>query len=279
MVLEQEGIVRLRAQQRAVTASDGTKYEYTSGMLSSKDKFQFQYGYMEMRARVPQGRAMWPSFFTLPAVPRYFPPEIDVLEYLGNDTTRAYMTYHYDGQEALSVTRTVQSVYEYQPGFNDGYHTYAVDWQPGVVIWYIDGIERYRTSDRITKEPHKVLAQLAVGINWQDNYFVDTSTQIPSYYDIDYIRIWQRGPAPAALFEGFDDAAKLYASSVNARVNLEPKRPNDTGRLSRNNNEPAWSVWRFDNTTVATATVMTGRAKRSNRSRFLHRRTTQLIQK
>jgi beta-glucanase (GH16 family) len=258
-LLEGDGVLRIRAQQRSITGTvDGATqvYEYTSGQISSREKFQFQYGYMEIRARVPQGRGMFPSFFTLPQEIRYFPPEIDVIEMLGNDTTRAYLTNHFDGQGPLSTTRTVQGVYEYQPGFHDGYHTYAADWQPGLVVWYVDGVERFRTSDRVTKEPHKLLAQLAVGIRWQDNDFVDVSTQIPSYFDIDYIRVWRRGNAPTEMFDVLDDSAKLYAQSPNLRVNLEPKKPNDTGRITRKDNQSAWSVWRLDAASVVTASVL-----------------------
>lgn len=257
-LIENDGMLRIRAQQRTVTGTVSgapTVFEYTSGQISSREKFQFQYGYMEIRARVPQGRGMFPSFFTLPQEVRYFPPEIDVFEMLGNDTTRAYLTNHFDGQGAYSVTRTAQGVYEYQPGFHDGFHVYGADWQPGLVVWYVDGIERFRTSDRVTKEPHKLLAQLAVGIRWQDNDFVDTSTQIPSHFDIDYIRVWRRGTAPTEVFDVLDDSVKLYAQTQNLAVNLEASRPGDTGRISRRNNQSAWASWRLDAASVATATV------------------------
>jgi len=70
--------------------------------------------------------------------------------------------------------------------------TYAVDWEPNVIIWYVDGIERLRYTDttRIVKKPMYLIANLSVGGDLPGA--PDTSTPFPSYYEIDYIRVWKR---------------------------------------------------------------------------------------
>ena len=76
--------------------------------------------------------------------------------------------------------------------FSANWHTYAVDWEPNVIIWYVDGIERLRYTDttRIVKKPMYLIANLAVG--GDSPGAPDASTSFPSYYEIDYIRVWKR---------------------------------------------------------------------------------------
>src|SRR5689334_16014125 len=81
-VLLEGNRLRLRAQKRRVNG-----YAYTSGMISSHGKFEFQYGYMEIRCKVPRGRGLWPAFWALGSPPY---AEIDVLEILGHEPNRVH---------------------------------------------------------------------------------------------------------------------------------------------------------------------------------------------
>jgi beta-glucanase (GH16 family) len=190
-VIVSNGTLKLRAEKRSVGGKN-----YVSGMIQSgpshlapnTSKFSFTYGYMEMRAKVPKGKGMWPGFWTLP-IDLSWPPEIDVLEILGDSTNIIHLTYHYptasDGDSARGRKWT-------GPDFSANWHTYAVDWEPNVIIWYVDGIERLRYTDttRIVKKPMYLIANLAVG--GDSPGAPDASTSFPSYYEIDYIRVWKR---------------------------------------------------------------------------------------
>ena len=66
---------------------------YTSGLLTTKASFSQMYGLFEIRAKMPKGKGLWPAFWLLP-VNRAWPPEIDVLEVLGDNTKKLYVAWH-----------------------------------------------------------------------------------------------------------------------------------------------------------------------------------------
>jgi beta-glucanase (GH16 family) len=190
------GILTLRAEKQTVNAPNGQTYNYTSGMIttgpttgtSNNTRFSFKYGYMEMRAKVPAGQGLWPAFWTLPT-DLDWPPEIDVFEILGNAPNVINMHYHYQngtdngGDNGKTWTG---------PNFSAGWHTYAVDWEPDAITWYVDGVARrtYTDTSHITSKPMYLLANLAVGGDWPGS--PDDSTHFPALYQIDYIRVWQK---------------------------------------------------------------------------------------
>ncbi len=179
----QNGLLRLRAQKRIMNG-----YQYTSGMVSSHDKFSFTYGYAEARFRIPKGKGLWPAFWTLPQ-DRTWPPEIDIMEILGHQPNIAYLTMHW------GATNNSNGKVFTGPDFSADFHTFAVDWKPGLVIWYVDGVEMFRVNS--TNVPDKamyLLLNLAVGGNWPGA--PDTTTVFPAYFDIDYVRVWKQTTAP-----------------------------------------------------------------------------------
>lgn len=190
-VLVNNGVLTLRAEKRTVKAANGKTYNYTSGMISSGPandsspaRFSFKYGYMEMRAKIPAGKGIWPAFWTLPT-DLSWPPEIDVFEILGDAPNLIHMHYHYGNNGDSGGEWT-------GPDFSGDWHTYAVDWEPNAIVWYVDGIERRRYTDaaNITNKPMYLIANLAVGGDWPGS--PDSTTPLPASYQIDYIRVWQK---------------------------------------------------------------------------------------
>lgn len=175
------GMLRLRAEKRSLGGMP-----YTSGMVTSFGKFSQKYGWFEIRCRMPKGKGMWPAFWLLPD-DKSWPPEIDVLEVLGHETDKVYLTNHY--KKANGEHEGKGENYKGQD-FAGGQHTFAVDWEPNSIVWYVDGVERYRTTENVPSVPMYVLANLAVGGDWPGN--PDDTTPFPSTMDIDYIRVYRR---------------------------------------------------------------------------------------
>lgn len=188
-VLVENGTLRLRARKRQ---SNGK--EYTSGMISSHDKYAFQYGYAEMRAKVPKGNGFWPNFWLL-SQKKSWPPEIDIAEFVGSNINNVHMTLHYKNSSSQHESA---SNYWGNQDFSTDYHTYALQWDPNKIVWYVDGKERhsYTVSGNIPHEPMHVVATFALGSAWT-NIPPDSTTPFPSYFDIDYIKVWRHNSSPS----------------------------------------------------------------------------------
>ena len=71
-----------------------------------------------------------------------------------------------------------------------------MEWRPDAIIWYVDGVERNRfEGDYVAAEPLYLILNLQVGGNDSWSGPADATTVFPAYYDIDYVRVWQR-PTP-----------------------------------------------------------------------------------
>jgi beta-glucanase (GH16 family) len=196
-VIVQDGKLLLRAQNKAIQGSDGRNYQYTSGVvttgrdtsdLSDPTRFSFQYGYAEIRAKIPFGQGFWPAFWLLPDN-NTSKPEIDVIEILGHQPETVKMRFHYldrNGREVVPGNVWVG------PDFSADWHTFAIDWQPDVLIWYVDGIERWRfeEAEHIPQQTMYLLLNLAVG--GVSPGPPDETTIFPSDYEIDYLRVWRK---------------------------------------------------------------------------------------
>jgi beta-glucanase (GH16 family) len=189
-VLVQNGSLRLRAQRRDMVAWNGVTYHYTSGMVmtggrsgKTSPEFTFTYGYAEALIKVPSGKGLWPAFWMLP-VSYNSRPEIDIMEILGDTPSQYHMNYHFPGGDAGSTWNG--------PNFSAGWHVIGLDWEPTALVWYVDGVERWRytVQANISNQPEYLLLNLAVGGDWPG--VPDGNTAFPSYFDVDYVRVWQR---------------------------------------------------------------------------------------
>jgi beta-glucanase (GH16 family) len=67
---------------------------YTSGLVETKGRFTFQYGRVEVRAKLPGTKGLWPAHWMMPERGSW-PPEIDIMELVGNKPNVIHMTNHY----------------------------------------------------------------------------------------------------------------------------------------------------------------------------------------
>ena len=177
---QSDGVLTITASKRA---SHGKPY--TSGAISSKD-FRFAYGYAEIRAQVPAGDGLWSAFWLL-ARSRTGNEEADIMELLGSDPSKGYAVLHYG-----TMTNKGKWLGTYrQSDFSNGFHTFALDWQPGSMTWYVDGVKRYEVTRDVPSNAMVIIANLTVGGPDSWSGAPDRYTPFPSQYKIDYIRVYQ----------------------------------------------------------------------------------------
>jgi beta-glucanase (GH16 family) len=181
-----DGILHIKAEERAADY-DGATRQYTSGMMTTYRKFAQKYGWFEIRCRVPKGNGLWPAFWMLPE-PLGWPPEIDVLESLGEDTGVAYFTNHFTGPDGRHASKGSGKVA--MPDLSADFHTYAVEWTPEAIVWYFDGVEKFRSDQGVPQQPMYLLVNLAIGGSWPAP--PDETTVWPASFDVDYVRAYTR---------------------------------------------------------------------------------------
>lgn len=167
--------------------------------IDSDRKFQQQYGYFEIEAKLPEGKGVWPGFWLfnhdLPAYPSKR-PEIDIMEaYPGggpnsgwgdsNLNPVAFASTIWLDASTLGGTKTLQTT-----DLSAAYHTYGVDWQPNSITFYFDGKPFY-TAYKSMPDPLYVLFSLWYG-SASGTPDATTPTGPGNSFAINYVRVWKR---------------------------------------------------------------------------------------
>ena len=206
----------------AIADNPVTGYVYSSGLLSSHNSFNQTFGYFEIRAKFPSGSGFWPAFWTLEGAKEgagyAWPPEIDIMEYLGNVPKGDYTTNHYSSSYPLDGGNAtgLGDIYTCSQDLSQGFHTYSVNWEPDQITWYEDGVPRYSTTYKVPylRAMHVIL-NLALG-GWNNNV-VNANTVFPQSFEVDYVRVYSKPlPSPWAATDLGSPAiaGRTYASST-----------------------------------------------------------------
>lgn len=157
---------------------------YSSGRISTERKFSFLYGRVDVRAKLPGTKGLWPAIWLLPADGSW-PPEIDVMELLGHLPRRDFMTFHWGTRRAQQQD---QSKFD-GPDFTADYHIFSMEWSPGQIRWLIDGVERKVITNNVPDKPMYLIINTAVGGTWAGP--PDKTTVMPQSFMVDYVRVYQ----------------------------------------------------------------------------------------
>ncbi|MFK7805330.1 MAG: family 16 glycosylhydrolase [Anaerolineae bacterium] len=190
------GSLILEARKEMVTNPNRELFPYSSGMVTTgrnvsdtdiPANFSFQFGYVEVKAKFPAGKGLWPAIWLLP-ITHESRPEIDILEILGDEMNAARMHIHYidSDQQRQSVGHT-----QFVPNLGEGWQTIGLDWQPDRVTWFLNGDLIWEVTDPevIPQESLYLIINLAVGGDYPGS--PNSTTVFPSQVEVDYVRIWQ----------------------------------------------------------------------------------------
>jgi len=202
-----DGSLVITAKREAYVGSDGQGRTYTSGRIESRGRFELKYGRIEARIKLPKGQGIWPAFWMLgtdfdqigwPAC-----GEIDIMENVGYEPSKVHGSLHgpgYSGGNPLTGIFTLPN----QARFSDDYHVFAIEWEPKVIRFYVDGVlYETQTSDNVPPghrwvfdHPFFIVLNVAVGGYWPGD--PDATTPFPLSMLVDYVRVYRLGDESTA---------------------------------------------------------------------------------
>lgn len=173
--------------------------EYTSASLTTRGKASWRYGRVEVRAKLPTGRGMWPAIWMLGTnIDEVGWPEcgeIDIMENVGFDPDRIHANVHTEAFNHVLGTNKGASIEVPDP--HADFHVYAIEWFPDHIDFFVDD-RRYFTFENNgggTAEwpfdrPHYLIINAAIGGGWGGQQGVDDSI-FPQRYYVDYVRVYE----------------------------------------------------------------------------------------
>jgi beta-glucanase (GH16 family) len=185
-VIIEGGILKIKALKENFSGSS-----YTSARLLTKDKFDFKYGRVEIKAKVPSGVGSWPAIWMLggnintvswPAC-----GEIDIMEHLGRDLNKIYATLHYPGRSggnANGGTKTISNA-------TTQFHIYGLEWSASSIKMTVDGetVHIVANSSAIPfNQNFFFIMNVAMGGNFAGA--IDPAVT-GATMEVDYIRVYQ----------------------------------------------------------------------------------------
>jgi len=186
------GVLDLTAEHVNTVGWDSKTYPVASGRIQSggiqgatAPGFAFEYGYVDIRMKGNVGNGLWSAAWMLP-VSHQDGYEIDIVENRGIEPTTYWGGFHdwYLGKSDWGGTPL--SFDETQ-----AFHDYAVDWEPGVLKFYVDGqVVRTYTGSDVPSQPMYLILNLDVGPSAGD------PNQAPPFdtMAVDAVAVWQHSP-------------------------------------------------------------------------------------
>ena len=177
---------------------------YTSARMITRDKQEYAFGRIDIRAVLPYGQGIWPALWMLGAnfTEVGWPEcgEIDIMELLGHQPNYVHGTAHWGeiiggGHPNLGAV----TYSDFPTTFSDEYHVFSLEWNTDTMTWLMNDEPYFQltTEDHVASSGHVTpfndpfffIFNIAVGGNWPG--YPDESTLFPQFMAVDYVRVYQ----------------------------------------------------------------------------------------
>ena len=181
---------------------DPNQPAYTSGRINTKGKVELQYGFWEIRAKLPSGVGTWPAIWMLNSnIDSVGWPncgEIDIMEHVGHQPEHVFFNIHNASSYGDLHGTSQQGVYELED-IEDDFHTYSMEWDSTYIKAFVDGNLFYNyirpegsnSSNWPYDNPFFLIINLAIGGEWGGQQGIDNSI-FPATFIVDYVRIYKK---------------------------------------------------------------------------------------
>ncbi|MFO7726199.1 MAG: family 16 glycosylhydrolase [Oceanipulchritudo sp.] len=197
----EDGVLIIEARREGWPPSRNPSNDYTSARLLSKGTGDWLYGRIEVRAKLPSGRGTWPAIWMLPTGNAYgsWPRsgEIDIMEHVGFDPGVVHGSLHSLAHNWTTGTQPTDSISV--PEAETAFHTYAVEWTPSAIRFYVDEDLYLDAPNPGTDweewpfdQPFHLILNLAVGGFWGGQEGIDPDVW-PARMEIDHVRVYDLG--------------------------------------------------------------------------------------
>lgn len=171
--------------------------EYTSSSINTKGKFEFQYGIMEVKAKIPTADGSWPAIWLMGSEEEHpYCDEVDVMEYYLYDNVPAILAnfmYSNNGEYNWSTKSVALDYFKNKDiDWENKFHIWKLDWQEDCMKIYIDDelineLNIGNIKGDKFKKKYYILLNLAIG----KRGLKPKNSDMPLIYEIEYVRVYQ----------------------------------------------------------------------------------------
>ena len=192
-------VIKANVVPQGVNSSKGLRY-YTSARLRTKEKGDWLYGRIDVKAKIALGQGIWPAIWMLPTDWRYggWPAsgEIDIMEHVGYDLGVVHGSVHTEAYN--HKINTQRSSARKIANVDTEFHVYSIIWDKDKISFFIDDVQ-YFLFENDQQGNYKtwpfdqrfhLLINIAVGGDWPGN--PDNSTNFPRKMLVDYVRVYEK---------------------------------------------------------------------------------------
>lgn len=174
--------------------------KYTSARITTEGLASWQYGRIDVSAKLPKGRGMWPAIWMLSenrkAIGWPESGEIDIMEHVGYDNDTIHGTIHTKAFNHMKGTQKGKKTFIDKP--NDSFHVFSIEWTPEKMDFILDGVvynhiinEHQTTAEWPFDQKFYLILNVAVGGMWGGKEGIDDSI-FPQQMVVDYVRVFQK---------------------------------------------------------------------------------------
>jgi beta-glucanase (GH16 family) len=185
-VIVSGGTLKITAKAQALGTAN-----YTSARLKSENKFEFTYGKIEFRAKMPTGGGTWPALWALGQnyATNTWPAcgEIDVMEHRGNTPNVIHGTLHYPGVSPGAGNTNSTSIQNASTEF----HIYKAIWSSSSIQFFVDDVMYHsfaNTSSTPFNSDFFLIMNVAMGGTFGGT--IDPAF-VQSTMEVDYVKVYQ----------------------------------------------------------------------------------------
>ena len=248
--------------------------QYSSGKINTKDKFSFQYGRVDIRAKLPTGDGIWPALWMLPEDSVYgawaASVEIDIMEAKGRLPGTTSGAVHFGGQ--WPVNQYIAGEYYFPSGqtFANDYHVYSMVWEDDNIKWYVDGKFFFKVTsaqwysvaapndpDAPFDQPFYLIMNLAVG-GYFDGLRTPDPSDIPATMQVDYVRVYEEGSGGQNPGNVAVTGVTMSPSSAQVEVGQSVQLSAAVAPSNATNKQVSWSVSNSSVASVSSNGLVTG---------------------